>query len=121
MIHKKVSMAIVEEDLILEEKWLTCYTDVMHVQRFLNPLQITLRVHIEWESQSVLGPALKGQLDLLRSKGFTPTHAKFENMSMDVGGGGGFIPKVNAKIRTVKERYRNIKGGFEVELTTHDG
>jgi hypothetical protein len=48
--HKKASRAIVNEDLVLQEKWLTLYTNIMHVdnQNFLiticNPLQITLQV-----------------------------------------------------------------------------
>jgi hypothetical protein len=65
-----------------------------------NPLQLTLQVNIERESQNVLGPALQGQIDLLRSKGFSPIRVyvdpqsalrvlatKFENVSVDVGGG----------------------------------
>jgi hypothetical protein len=39
-----------------------------------NPLQVTLQIHIEQESQNVLGPALQGQLDLLRIKDSTPIH-----------------------------------------------
>ncbi len=66
MTWKKVSRAIVEDNLVLEEKWLSLYTDVMNVdgQRFLiticNTLHLTLQVGIEQESQNVLGPALKG-------------------------------------------------------------
>ncbi len=47
----------------------------MHVdgQPFLvtmcEPLQLTIQVAVEWESQGVLGPAQQGQLELLRSRG----------------------------------------------------
>lgn len=94
----------------MAEKNLMLYTDVMHVegQRFLvtvcDPLQLTLQVCVERELQST-------QLDLIRSKGFVPTRmyvdpqsalktlaTKFENVSMDIGGVGDFVPKVDAKI-----------------------
>jgi hypothetical protein len=47
MTHKKASRAIIEDDLVLADKRLTLYTDVMHIegQRFLvtvcDPLQLT--------------------------------------------------------------------------------
>jgi hypothetical protein len=48
-------------------------------QRFLvtvcEPLQLTIQVAVEQESQGVLRPALQGQLELLRSKGLRfPAH-----------------------------------------------
>jgi hypothetical protein len=114
---------------------LMLYTDVMHVdsQRFLvtvcDPLQLTLQINEERESQSVLGPALQGQLELLQSKGFVPTReyvdpqsalktlaTKFENVSVDVGGAGDFVPKVDAKIRRIKERFRSVKVGLKWKL-----
>jgi hypothetical protein len=76
MMHKPVKRAIVHDDLKLEEKKVVLHTDVMHIdgQRFLvtvcKPLQLTIQVSVERESQWVLGPALQGQLELLRSKGF---------------------------------------------------
>jgi hypothetical protein len=133
MTRKKASRAIIEDDLLLAEKRLTLYTDVMHIdnQRFLvtvcDPLQLTLQVCVERESQNVLGPALQGQLDLLRSKGFMPVRVyvdpqsalktlatKFEGVSIDVG--GAFVPKVDAKIRRIKERYRSVKAGLKRQI-----
>jgi hypothetical protein len=109
----------------------------MHVdgQRFLvtvcEPLQLTIQVAVERESQGVLGPALQGQLELLRSKGFQPTRVyvdpqsalkslatKFENVEIDVGGAGDYVPKVDAKIRRIKERYRSIKNGLPWQITS---
>jgi hypothetical protein len=135
LTRKKASRAIIEDDLLLAEKRLTLYTDVMHIdnQRFLvtvcDPLQLTLQVCVERESQNVLGPALQGQLDLLRSKGFMPVRVyvdpqsalkmlatKFEGVSIDVGGAGDFVPKVDAKIRRIKERYRSVKAGLKWQI-----
>jgi hypothetical protein len=54
------------------------YSDIMHIDShcFLvtmwELLQLTLHCAIERESMSVLGIALQGQLELLRSKGFNP-------------------------------------------------
>jgi hypothetical protein len=85
---------------------------------------------VEQESQNVLGPALQGQIDLLRSKGFSPTRVyvdsqsalktltmKFENVCVDMGGASDFVPKVDAKIRRIKGR--EIRS--EVEPTKNDG
>jgi hypothetical protein len=135
MTRKKVSRAVVDDGLVLEEKKLTLYTDMMHVdgQRFLvtvcDPLQLTPQVNVERELQNVLGPALQGQINLLRSKGFSPRRVyvdpqsalktlamKFENVSVDVGGASDFVPKVDAKIRRIKERYRSVKAGLKWSL-----
>jgi hypothetical protein len=69
---------IIDDDLVLEEKNLVLYSDVMHIDKhhFLvtvcDPLQLTLQVYVERESHTVLGMALQGQLELLSSKGFKP-------------------------------------------------
>jgi hypothetical protein len=41
---------------------------------------------------------------------------KFENVSIDVGGAGDFVPKVDVKIRRIKERFRSIKAGLKWKL-----
>jgi hypothetical protein len=67
MTKRLVKRAVVDEDLISEEKDLILHSDVMHIDRnmFLvtvcDPLQLTLQVHIEQESHAVLGMALQGQ------------------------------------------------------------
>jgi hypothetical protein len=69
------------------------------------PLQITLHVYIKQESQGGLGSSLQGQLELSSSKIFKPVHTdqqsvhssletKFENVMIDIGGVGGYLPKV---------------------------
>jgi len=103
------------------------------LQHFLitvcSPLQITLQVPIERESQAVLGMALQGQLELVRSKGFQPVPVyvdpqsalralatKFENVAIDVGGAGDHLPKADAKIRCIKERYCSVKASLPWQL-----
>jgi hypothetical protein len=39
---------------------------------------------------------------------------KFEGVSIDVG--GAFVPKVDAKIRRIKERYRSVKAGLKWQI-----
>jgi hypothetical protein len=117
MSKKKVGRAIVNNDLVMDRKKQVLHTDVMHIDgsRFhvmvCEPLNLTLQVYIEKESQSVLGAALKGQLELLYSRGFAPVRVhvdpqrafyslttKFENVTIDVGGVANYVPKVDAKI-----------------------
>jgi hypothetical protein len=70
MTRKPVRRAIVDDDLKMDEKKQVLHCDVMHVdgQRFLvtvcEPLQLTVQVAVERESQAILGPALQGQLEL---------------------------------------------------------
>jgi len=135
MTNNMVTRAVVDDDLLLEEKKAILHTDVMQIdsQRFLitvcNPLQITLQVPIERESQAVLGLALQGQLELVCSKGFQPVRVyvdpqsalrvlatKFENVAIDVGGAGDHLPKTDVKIRRIKERYRRVKASIPWQL-----
>jgi hypothetical protein len=135
MTQRKVSHAIYDGNLIMDEKKQALYSDVMHVDRrhFLvtvcEPLQLVMQGMVERESASALGIALQGQLELLRSKGFTPVHVhtdpqssfraittSFENMVIDVSGLGDFVLKVDIKIRRIKEVYRSVKAGLQVYL-----
>jgi len=124
MTKQLVKRAVVDKDLISEEKDLILHSDVMHIDSnmFLvtvcDPLQLTLQVHIERELHAVLGMALQGQLELLQSKGFKPkrvyvdpqsalrsVETKFPNVSFDVAGAKDYVPKADIKIRRIKERY----------------
>jgi hypothetical protein len=79
MTKKKISRAIIDENLMLDEKRQVLYSDVMHIDsnKFLitvcEPLQLTIQNRIERETQNELGLALQSQLNLLRSRGFKPT------------------------------------------------
>jgi hypothetical protein len=135
MTKKKVSRASIDESLILDEKKQVLYSDVMHVDsnKFLitvcEPLQLVMQCRIERESQSELGFALQGQLNLLRSRSFVPmvVHTdpqsafraltgSFPEVVIDVGGAGDYVAKVDAKIRRIKEIYRSVKAGLKWKL-----
>ncbi len=87
MTHRPVKRAIINDDLKLHEKKLVLHTDVMHIdgKHFLvtvcEPLQLTIQVAIERESQGVLGTALQGQLELSESKGFMPVRVHVDPQS----------------------------------------
>ena len=74
MTRKKVSRAVYDDDLIMDEKKQSLFSDVMHVDscRFLvtvcKPLQLVMQCALERETASALGIALQGQLELLRSR-----------------------------------------------------
>jgi hypothetical protein len=97
-------------------------TDVMeiHGKKFLvtviDPLQLTLQTAVENESKQVLGMGLQGHLMTLRSQVFEPTlvyadpHSTFRSMQrdfpgveVDIEGAGDYVPKVDVKIRRLKE------------------
>jgi hypothetical protein len=123
MTHEKVGQAIVDDDLVLQDKWLTLHTDIMHhdgqvFNHCIQLLHIKLQVHKEQELQAVL-----------RSKGFNLIWVyvdlqsalwmlvtKFENVSMDVRGAGDYMPKVDTKIQRIKEQFRSNKGGLARNL-----
>jgi hypothetical protein len=135
MTKKKVSRAIVDKDLMLDEKKQVLYSAVMHIDsnKFLitvyEPIQLTIQNHRETKMQNELGLALQSQLKLLRSRGFIPTlvHtdpqsvfcalvAQFPEVVIDICGAGDYVSKVDAKIRRIKELYRSIKAGSKWKL-----
>jgi hypothetical protein len=128
MTKKKVSRAIVDESLMLDEKKQVLYSDVRHVDsyKFLitvcKPLQLVMQCRIERESQSELSFALC-------SRSFVPTMVhtdpqsafraltrSFPEVVIDVGGTGDYVAKVDAKIRRIKEIYRSAKPGLKWKL-----
>jgi hypothetical protein len=135
MTRKTVSWAKLQEELKAENKDQVLYSDVMVIdlEKFLltvcEPLQLTLQTRVERETVHVLGTALQGQLSTLRERGFTPTavhvdpqsafqglRTQFPGVVIDVGGAHDFVPKVDAKIRRVKELYRSVKAGLAWSL-----
>jgi hypothetical protein len=90
---------------------------------------LVLQCPIERETALVLGSALHNQLELLRSRGFTPVrvHAEpqsafrtlstmFENVVIDTRGAGEYVPKADIQIRRVKEIMRGIKAVLQWKL-----
>jgi len=116
---QKLSMDIMEID---GKKFLVTVSD---------PLQLTLQTAVEKESKQVLGMGLQGHLMTLWSRGgFEPTvvyanlHSTFRSMQhdflgveVDVGGASDNVPKVDIKIRCLKEVYRVVKSGLQWQLT----
>jgi hypothetical protein len=117
------------------DKSLCLSMDVMHVdgEMFLvsvtEPLNLTLQSYIENVGKLALGMALQGQMAVLRSWGFSPEivytdpHSTFRLMTqdfpgvaIDVGGANDYVAKVDAKIRRIKETYRNVKLGLPWKL-----
>jgi hypothetical protein len=110
-------------------------TDVMEMdgKKFLmtvsDPLQLMLQTAVENESKQVLGMGLQGHLMTLWSRGFEPTivnadpHSTFRStqrdfpgVEVDVGGARDYVPKVDVKIRQLKEVYRAVKSGLQWQL-----
>jgi hypothetical protein len=135
MVKKRALRAVIDDNLIQDEKEQTLYTDVMHIDgsKFLvmvcEPLQLTLQCKIERETQQVLGMALQVQLELLRSRGFilTVVHmdpqsafrmltTQFPGVVIDIGGAGDYVSKVDAKIHRIKELYWSVKAGLPWKL-----
>lgn len=133
MTKKDVSRAIIDEDLMLDEKKQILYSDVMYVKsnKFLitlcKPPQLVMWCRIEQETQSELSFALWEQLNLLCSRGFVPTivhmdpqsafrviKGSFQEMIINVGGTGDYIAKVDAKTQRIKEKYQ--KAGLKWKL-----
>ncbi len=102
MTHKPVKQAIVEREKVSPAhrcdayRWAALSGHCMQTITADNPSGNTER-----ESQRMLGPALQGQLELLRSKGFKPVRVhtdpkstlrslatKFENVEIDIGSTG---------------------------------
>jgi len=102
-----------------------------------DPLNLTLQTAVENESKQVLGMGLQGHLMTLRSRGlmtlwsrgFEPTvvyvdlHSTFRGMprdfpgvEVDVGSARDYVPKVDAKIRPLKEVHRAVKSGLQWQL-----
>jgi hypothetical protein len=134
-VKKKTSRAIADDNLVLDEKRQTLYSDVMHMdgEKFLvtvcELLQLTIQYHIERETQNVLGVTLQGQLELLCSCGFVPTTVhtdpqsafcalvgQFPGVVIGIGGAGDYVSKVDAKIRRIKELYRSVKASLPWKL-----
>ena len=130
MTKRKVSQAVMDTALIMEEKSQVLYGDVMHIDgsKFLitsDPLQLTQQCLVTSESANQLGLGLQGHINTLRSRGFTPTIVytdpasafrqlikAFPGVIIDVSGAGDHVSKVDAKIRRTKELYRSVKSGL---------
>jgi hypothetical protein len=94
----------------------------MHIAGFkflvsvIEPLQLTIQAPLENETADQLGLALQGHLSLLRVRGFQPNIVyvdpqsgfralknSFPGVLIDDGGASDYVPKVDGKIKRIKE------------------
>ena len=124
-----------DEGLVCARKMQTMVSDVMHLDNhtFLvsvcSPLELTLVAYLLNLKASSLGEGLQAQLKVLLTRGFTcdtiitdPQRGlvaltlKFPGILMDISGAGDHLPKVDSKIRRIKETYRSVKHGLVYKL-----
>lgn len=112
MTKKKVSRAVITENLTMTGKRQALYSDVMHIDgyKFLvttcEPLQLTLQCLITSESQNQLGLALQGHISILRIKGFIPAII-YTDPAKDFNGLIGAFPGIlvdNWELVTMSQR-----------------
>jgi hypothetical protein len=85
-----------------------------------------MQCRIERESQSKLGFALQGQLNLLHSRSFVHTMVHMDlqsafraltgsipEVAIDIGGICDYVAKVGAKLHRIKEINRSVKAGLK--------
>jgi hypothetical protein len=135
--NKKVSFVGNEVDHGLKEqrKMQKLTSDVMFLKKlpFLvtiaSPLELTISSALSSQTMSSLGQALQVQINLLRSRGFDTDlvivdplktlknlEGSFPGVAIDATGAGDHLPKVDAKIRRIKENARSILAGLPYSL-----
>ena len=95
----------------------------------LVPLELTLSSGLADTKEESLGGAIQAQLNLLRNwrfdadavicdpqSGLVALQHKFPGVAFDIGGAGDHLPKVDIKIRRVKEIYRCVKADLPWRL-----
>ena len=110
-------------------------SDVMDVegQKFLVtlslPLGLLMQSYLQSESKDSLGRALQSHHGVLRSRGFNPTivyvdpqrglkalRLLFPGVEIDVSGVGDKLPRVDIKMRRIKDLARSVKVSLPWEL-----
>jgi hypothetical protein len=121
--------------MIMKERLQTLHTDVMHIDshKFLvslvEPLQLTIQTLLKNEMADQLGVGLQGQLSLIQASGFQPTVVyvdpqtgfraikdMFPGVLIDDSGAADHVPKIDVRIRWLKEIYRAVKNGLPWNL-----
>jgi hypothetical protein len=135
--NKKVKFIGDEVDIGLKEerKMQKMTSDVMFIRKlpFLisvaSPLELTISSVLNSQKLGSLGQALQVQINLLRSRGFDcdlvivdplkslkNLKGSFAGVTIDATGAGDHLPKVDAKIRRIKENARSILAGLPYSL-----
>jgi hypothetical protein len=94
-----------------------------------DPLQLILVAHLRDETANSLRESLQGQLEALRERDFDPVMVhvdpasalmsltgQFPGVVVEPSGAGDHMPKVDIRIRRVKEMYRTVKAGLPLTL-----
>jgi hypothetical protein len=137
LTRQAIARAVIDPEAIMKEKPQVLYANVMHIDGFkflisvVEPLQLTIQVPLENETADQLGLALQGHLSLLRARGFQPTLVYMDPQSgfralknlflgilVDDGGASDYVPKVDSKIKRIKELYQAVKNGLPWKLPT---
>ncbi len=129
----KTKVNRVPVDLLLkaDDKNQVLWSDVMHIDgnKFFisvaDPLQLLTVSHLKDETANSLGEALQGQLEMLRERDISPVlvyvdlasalislRGQFPGVVVDPSGAGDHVPKVDIRIRWVKEMYHTVKSGL---------
>lgn len=137
MVFRKrtAEYGLIDEYLKEERKFQVFTTDVMELEgsKFLitvaSPLELVIQSYLTGESKQNLGAALQSQINLIRAYGFDCKLVKvdpqsglkalrgsFPGTEIDAGGAGDKVPKVDAKIRRIKETGRCIVAGLPFKL-----
>eukprot|EP00557_Chaetoceros_sp_GSL56_P005694 CAMPEP_0176500028 /NCGR_PEP_ID=MMETSP0200_2-20121128/13286_1 /TAXON_ID=947934 /ORGANISM="Chaetoceros sp., Strain GSL56" /LENGTH=1532 /DNA_ID=CAMNT_0017898575 /DNA_START=170 /DNA_END=4768 /DNA_ORIENTATION=+ len=136
MTNKKAPMRDDVDVGIKEERKIQVLTsDVMFVneETFLvsiaTPLELLITSHVTSQSKPKLGESLQSHINLLRSYGFDVSLVRvdpqkalaglkgnFPGVEIDAGGAGDHLPKIDAKIRRIKETCRSIIAGLPYSL-----
>ncbi len=109
----------------------TLWSDVMHIDQasffvtVCEPMQLLMVNHITNEDAESLGVALQDQLNLLRERNFQAKvvyvdpasglmslRTQFPGVVIDPCGAGDYVPKIDVRIRRLKEMYRTVKAGL---------
>jgi hypothetical protein len=135
LTKSKVNRVPVDLLLKAEDKVQALWSDVMYIDknRFFisvaDPLQLVIVTNLKDETVNSLGESLQGQLEILRERDFEPVmvyvdpasalmslRGQFPGVLVDESGAGDHVPKVDIRIRRVKEMYRTVKSGLPWRL-----
>jgi hypothetical protein len=128
LTKSKVGRVPVDLSLNVDDKQQVLWSDVMHMDKNIffvsvaDPLQLLVITHLKDETANSLGEVLQGQLELMRERAFEPVmvhvdpasalmilRGQFPGVVVDPSGAGEHVPKVDIRIRRIKEMYRTVK------------
>jgi hypothetical protein len=131
LTKSKVGRVPVDLSLKADDKQQVLWSDVMHVDKNIffvsvaDLLQLLMITHLKDETANSLGEVLQGQLELMRERAFEPVmvhvdlasalmslRSQFPGVVVDLSGAGDHVPKVDIRIRRIKEMYRTVKAGL---------